>query len=167
MVEIIKVYEQSMPATRFVGIKYGETTGDYGIKWHEWFSNNRFAALEALTHDGFFEDSGAYIGLMRWKDGEPFQYWIGMFLPAEAVVPQGYEHVDFPASKLGVAWSYGNESELFGNEELSVEAVKARGMEVTTGSDGGWWFFERYACPRFTEVDEQGKKILDICHFIK
>jgi len=36
--------------------------------------------------------------LMRCKDGEPFEYWIGMFMPANTVVPEGFAYVDFPQS---------------------------------------------------------------------
>ena len=32
---------------------------------------------------------------------------------------------------------------------------------------GAWWFFERYACPRFTTPDENGAVILDIGHYVK
>jgi len=35
------------------------------------------------------------------------------------------------------------------------------------GEEGAFWFFERYACPRFTEPDGEGNNILDICHFVE
>ena len=33
--------------------------------------------------------------------------------------------------------------------------------------DGVQWCFERYVCPRFTDPDEQGNVILDMCYYVK
>ena len=83
MFEIKNVYRQALPATRFIGRKYSDAdrvNGSFANKWGEWFSQGYFETLEQLTiPEPFFEDSDAYIGLMRWKEGEPFEYWIGMF----------------------------------------------------------------------------------------
>src|SRR5690242_6807535 len=123
MYEITKSYVQSMPASRFIGIKYGDedrVNGGFGYQWGEWFEKERFNKLEALLSEDFknsFEDADAYIGLMRWKEGEPFQYWIGMFLPVGTAAPEGYAYVDRPESKLGVCWLHGPEGELFSKED--------------------------------------------------
>lgn len=47
--------------------------------------------------------------------------------------------------------------------EVSNDYVGA--MHIT---DNGkcWKFFERYNCPRFTEPDEKGDMILDICAYL-
>lgn len=173
MYEIVKTYRQSIAATRFIGIKYGEEDridGSFGTKWHEWFATDRFNILESFLTDEFksaYEDSNAYVGLMRWKDGEKFEYWIGMFTPEGTKVPEGYEYVDFPASHLGVCWLHGSMEEILCNEEVCADKLSDEGYEIVADEKGAWWFLERYACPRFTEPDEEGKIILDICHFVK
>jgi hypothetical protein len=173
MYEIVKTYKQEVGATRFIGIKYGDedrVNGTFGAKWDEWFQKGLFEKLETSLSEEFkksYEDSDAYIGLMRWKEGEKFEYWIGMFLPEGTAVPDGYAHVDFSPSNLGVCWIRGDMSEVFCKEDKCAERLSKEGFEVITDNVGAWWFFERYGCPRFTEKDEEGKFILDICHFIK
>jgi AraC family transcriptional regulator len=84
MAEVIKTYKQSMPASRFIGKKYGDedrVNGLFSARWNEWFQNGWFEEIEKAPgyNTAFFEDGGAYIGMMRHKNGEPFQYWIGIF----------------------------------------------------------------------------------------
>ena len=173
--KIIKTYRQSVPALRFIGKIYGDEDridGSFGAKWGEWFANGWFGLLEEACPAADFEDAGAYIGLMREKCGdedgpEPFQYWIGMFFPEGAAVPEGYGFVDFSASDLGVAWLYGKESNLYKHESLAVGSYGKQGMKIAPDSQDAYWFFERYVCPRFTAPDANGKVILDICFFIE
>ncbi len=173
MREITKVYVQTIPASRFAGVKYGDedrVNGGFGEKWGDWFANDRFSKVEVLLTEEFnstYEDAGAYVGLMRWKDGEPFQYWIGMFLPAGVSVPEGYGYVDMPEAKLGVCWLHGPEGELYCHEDQCADRLSREGHEILQDGEGAWWFFERYGCPRFTTPDEQGEVTLDICHYIR
>jgi hypothetical protein len=119
MAEIIKVYRQSIPALRFIGKKYGDNdrvNGTFGSKWNEWWQNGWFDILTkqiGMTFDESHEDGDAYLGLMRWKKNEPFKYWIGMFLPENTTVPDNFNYIDFPESKLGVCWVYGKEGDVY------------------------------------------------------
>ncbi len=173
MAEVIKAYRQSVPAMRFVGRKYGDIDridGNFGAKWGEWFQNNWFAEIESQIGEAgkeSFVDSDAYIGLMRWKDGEPFQYWIGMFAPEAARVPDGFGYIDFPKSELGVCWVYGKEGDVYCKEDRCAARLREEDYRIISDKEGAWWFFERYACPRFTTPDDQGNIILDICHYIE
>lgn len=173
MYEIVKNYKQAIPATRFIGIKYGDedrTNGSFASKWERWFETGRFEKLESLIKDDFrqaYEDFDAYVGLMRYKEGEKFEYWIGMFLPEGTMVPEGFEYVDFPESNLGVSWLHGQETEIFGKENECAKKLSEKGYEIVSDKNGAWWFFERYGCPRFTNPDESRKVILDICYFVK
>ncbi|WP_040952571.1 hypothetical protein [Gorillibacterium massiliense] len=173
MTEITRDYVQLMPSSRFIGMKYGDedrVNGGFGEQWGSWFAADRFKPLEALVDDEFrgaYEDADAYVGLMRWKENEPFEYWIGMFLPQDAVVPDGYGFIDKPEDKLGVCWLRGTEPDIYGKEHLCAERLGKAGYEISQAADGAWWFFERYVCPRFTEKDEAGQVILDICHYVK
>ncbi len=135
MYEIIKVYDQPIPAVRFIGIKYGDEDrvgGSFGKHWGDWFENNRFQKLEELVNE---ELRNTY--------------------------------VDLPKGKLGVCWMQGPEEELFINEEKCEDELTNAGYEITSDKEGAGWFFERYVCPRFTVKDEEGRAILDICHYIK
>lgn len=173
MYEIIKSYVQQVPAVRFVGLKYGDedrVNGGFGSQWGEWFQSNRFSKLETLLTEEFrnsYEDADAYLGFMRWKEGEPFQYWIGMFLPEGTEIPEGFGYLDVPEAKLGVCWIQGLEQELYCNEDKCAEQTAKDGYEIIQDKEGAWLFFERYGCPRFTQKDDQGRVILDICHYIR
>jgi len=172
MPEIIKTYRQEVGALRFIGKKYGDEDridGGFGPYWGKFFENGWFGELEKLVTDPAktCEDGAAYTGLMRWKEGEPFQYWIGMFMPPGTAVPEGYGYVDLPAGELGICWVQGPESEVYMQEEKCASKLYAEGMKVVADEQGASWFFERYVCPRFTEADEDGNIILDIVHYVK
>jgi hypothetical protein len=176
--KVIKTYRQSVPATRFIGKKYGDEDrpdghGGFGTQWGEWHEKGWFDFLAKNCPKADFEDAGAYIGLMRIKENdkheqtEPFQYWIGIFFPEGTEVPEGFDYVDFPASDLGVGWLYGKDSYLYAKEHLAAESCGKQEMKIIPDGEGAYWFFERCVCPRFTKPDKRGKKILDICHFIE
>lgn len=171
MTEVIRTYRQSIPAIRFIGKKYSDEEridGSFGPYWGEWFSKGWFGELEKnVDMKAGYEDGDAYIGLMRWKDGEPFEYWIGLFAPAGTAVPDGYLSVDFEDADLGVAWLYGKENEVYGQEGKCAASCQNAGYKIIPDSQGAYWFFERYARPRSTTQDDKGNIILDICHFIE
>ena len=167
MAEIIKTYKQAIPAMRFIGKKYSD-----GSHWGEWFENDWFTVVEnAMGGEEMvqqvYEDGDAYIGMMRLKEGEPFEYWIGEFVLPETEVPEGFLSIDFPESFLGVNWIYGRESEVFGVEGECSEKIAQGGMEIKSDDHGAVWSFERYGCPRFTSPDGDGNIILDYCFFVK
>ena len=171
MAEVIRTYRQRIPATRFIGKKYTDADrvdGLFSAKWGEWFANGLFANIENASgyRTDFFEDAGASIGMMRYKNGEPFQYWIGMFTPEGTAVPEGYQFLDLPARTLGVCWIRGAEPDIYGKDNLVMEAFKDNGIEPVTDEAGAFWFFERYCCPRFTTPDENGLVILDHCYYV-
>lgn len=173
MAEIINVYRQSIPAMRFIGKKYGDDdriNGNFSEKWMEWFKNNWFSTIEkqiSVNIDEIYKENDAYIGLMRWKEGEPFEYWIGIFTPETTQVPEGFKYVDFPKSVLGICWVYGKEGDVYGKEDKCAAKLGEEGYKIIPDEKGAWWFFERYACPRFTTPDDSGNIILDICHYIE
>ena len=174
MAEIVKWYRQQVPACRFIGKQYGDgdrgPDGGFGKQWNDWFQNKWFEPLEALTTKEFqssYEDGDASIGLMRWKEGEPFEYWIGMFLPTGASVPQGYGSIDFDQGTLGVVWLKGKDGEVYGVEHLCAKRLEEEGQTIIADATGTFCFFERYGCSRFCTPDDNGDIILDICHFVK
>jgi AraC-like DNA-binding protein len=172
MAEIVKTYRQEFGALRFIGKKYGDSDrveGGFGMYWGRFFENGWFGAIEKMVKEPAktCEDGEAYVGLMRHKIGEPFEYWIGMFTPPDTEIPEGFASVDLAAGSIGACWLYGAEGTLYAKEHLCAERLAKEGMEVIPDKQGAYWFFERYACPRFTEADEKGNVILDICHYVK
>jgi len=170
-VEITNSYSQTLPATRFIGKAYTSSDvvdGNFGSQWDVWFENDWFTPLENLLTTKFiteYPDATAPIGLeMTNLDAREFTYLIGMFLPPETEVPDGYIHYDFPQSTLGVVWVYGEN--IFGNEELAFYKLIEDGFTPMLNIDGIHWVFERYAEDRFNE-DEDGKSTLDICYFVE
>ena len=169
MREIINVYEQIVPALRFIGKKYGDSIDGFGAMWQEWYKNDWFniikGQIDMKTND-IYEDRDAYIGLIGGSGTaeNPMEYWIGIFMPENTAVPEGFEFIDFPKCKFGICWVYGKENELYGDYNQCVEKMIENGFEFDADLP---WCFERYACPRFTTPDEKGNVILDICFFIK
>jgi hypothetical protein len=114
-----------------------------------------------------YEDGDAYIGLMRWKDGEPFEYWIAIFTPEATPVPDSFGYIDFPKSELGVCWIYGKEGDVYCKEDKCAVKLGDEGYKIILDRNDAWWFFERYVCHRFTTPDDKGNIILDICLYIE
>jgi len=167
MAEIIKTYREEIPAMRFIGKKYG----DFG-HWGDWFANGWFDAVENAMGGvqsilELWRDGGAYVGLERRKEDEPFEYWIGMFTPPDTAVPDGFLPVDFPPSRLGVCWIYGKENETHGLTGGCSDKLREEGMEIAADENGAVWSFENCLCPRYTTPDEKGNVILDFCYFVK
>ena len=152
-VRILEVRKEQCPAARLIGKRY-QTSPD----WGEWWANDWFASLETSPRLPFNGD--AYIGAVRIVNGSP-EYWIGMFFPADAEAPEGFEAVDIQPLDYAVCYLYGaeNSSDFYSMNvhERCLEALKANGFARYEDH----WCFERYQCPRFTTPDEHGNVILD------
>jgi hypothetical protein len=170
--EINKIYRQEVPALRFIGKKYGDKDridGMFGKYWHDWLQNEWFDEIKKQTDKNLktmYENGDSTIGLMRWKEGEDFEYWIGIFMPENTVVPKGYEYHDFPKSILGVCWVYGNEPDIYMKESECAKKLEEKKYKIVSDNEGAYWFFERYVPERFM-ADKNGKSIMDICHYIE
>ncbi len=167
MAEIIKTFRENVPAMRFIGKKYP----DFGGWWGEWFANGWFDQIEkAMGGMGsilkIWENGGGYVGLERRCENAPFEYWIGIFTPADTIVPEGFDSVDFPAGSLGTCWIYGKEKDVHDTSGC-LAAVLAQGFALWKDAGNGVWSFENCLCPRFTTPDEHGNVIMDYCYFIK
>lgn len=173
MAEIIKLYTQAQPAQRFIGKRYFDsdrTDGLFAAKWEEWFQNNWFDDIfSQCATRGSFAEAEALIGLCRIKEAQPMEYWIGAFTPPGTKVAAGFESFDLPACMLGVCWVYGaaHNGELYGNEELCARLLREQGYQISPDQEGVITTFERYVCPRFTQADQEGKVLLDLCFILK
>lgn len=159
---IIRVYKQPIPAMRFVG-KKGATD------WGEWWANGWFDAIENAAGldniKALYEDSDGYLDMYCMTDTGT-EAWIGMFVPIDSPVPEGFDYVDFPAGYLGVAWIYGKSSEVWGRVSKVPQALVDAGMSLQRDADGNTWFFDR-CVHRFLTEDEKGNIILDYCYFVQ
>ncbi len=169
--EILNVYHEEAPAARFIGKRYGEEDrrdGGFGACWHQWFADDSFKRLEALAPYGWdraYPEGLSYIGLMRESDGRAFEYWIGMFLPADTPVPEGMQHIDFAPWHMGVCWVKGTEPAIYQQAEVCAARLAEAGYTIWQG-ESAWLMLERYQCPRFTQRGEDGEVILDLIHRI-
>jgi len=167
MAEIIKIFREQVPAMRFVGKKYP----GFGPMWGEWFANGWFDVVESAMGGPdsileIWENGAGYVGLERRAEGQPFEYWLGMFTPADTPVPEGFSCVDFPAVGLGTCWIYGSEKEVH-KTAVCKPAILDAGMKLWKDEKGGVWSFENCLCPRYTAQDERGNVILDYCFFVQ
>lgn len=163
MAEIIKVYREHLPPVRFIGKRYTNAdrlNGNFGHKWREWYQNDWFSPLEKLGKVEHIENG--CLGFMRCHPN--VEYWIGMFLPCDTPVPDGYDFIDLEGGNIGVCWIKGNDTDgsIYAMHEKCIERLKENGMSLyKEGADDRAYFFERYNCPRFSKKDEQGNVILD------
>ena len=95
MARIIRTYKETLPSVRFVGKCYtseDRVNGSFAHKWEEWFTNGWFEVLEKLPQLENVENG--YLGWMRSDLQNSFEYWIGMFLPVNTQVPEGFDYID-------------------------------------------------------------------------
>lgn len=170
MSTIVKVYKESIPALAFVGRKYHDSdrlNGGFGHLWDQWFQEQWFAPLHALIEPSFREaypEADALIGLMREQSNEPFEYWIGMFVPTDARCPEGYESLTLPVASLGIGWVEGGWNDVFCQEEQVYHRLEANDIFPIRDKHGSLFFFERYSERRF--LGNQPTFILDIGFFV-
>lgn len=166
--DILNVYHEAAPDSRFIGKRYGEEDGKGGgfaARWEEWFREGWFERLEALAPYGWdraFPEGSSYIGLIRGNDDEPFEYWIGMFLPSDTPVPHGMQHLDLQAWHMGVCWVKGTEPDIYQQGEACAKKLAEAGYRLLSGENNAYLMLERYQCPRYTTPDADGQVILDV-----
>ena len=175
---VTKVYKESFPALRFIGMRYtndDRVDDGFGKHWGEWWTNERFGRLKEAVASAPYDEST--IGLMTMRgDMSDFTYWIGLFFPAGSTTPEGFDFIDLPESNIGVGWVCGNEDngEIFGAppheavcKKLEDEKIGAFRNDIAGEGSDTYCFFERYNCPRFTEKDENGNVTLDYGNYLK
>jgi len=166
MAEIIKVFKEDIPSLRFIGKKYSGF-GHWGEWWqHGWFDvlENAMGGTDKIL--SVWENGGGYVGVERRATGQPFEYYIGMFAPIDAKVPDGFVSVDMHDLALGTCWIYGKEKEVH-NTSACKGKLTEKGYKIWKDSEGGEWSFENCLCPRYTTPDENGNIVLDYCYFIE
>jgi len=163
LIEIVNVYRQNIPEMSFIGKK--------GTNWGLWWQNGWFDLLEKYIDDDFkekYEDWGAYLGMSRFNEnGDFIDYYVGMFLPNNINVPDGFEKIELPNSSFGVCWVYGKSDFVHGKTNFVRKRLLEDGYKIVLDKNDFILSIERDTCPRFTTPDEKGNVIVDVLHFIE
>ena len=166
---INKIYQQELPALRFIGKKCIETSEKVNILnlLDNWQLNSRFDDIEkqsAIDYKNFFDGGDAYINLVQKKDafkeGSLFTHWMGIFMPEGTEVPQGYEAIDFPKIAICVCRVYGKRDEIVNYETECRNKLTEEGFTI----DNAQYYFRRFNWRGFFEEDVYGKRLLDYCY---
>jgi AraC family transcriptional regulator len=172
-VGIYKTYQQKIPALRFIGKKYTEPPSEsvfdrIRVNLDNWRVNSVFDAIEQQSGKDpkmIYEGGDSYVSLMRKKSDGFFEYWLGMFMPENTEVPDGYEKMDFPESTLGVCCVYGKRDLIIKYDLDCRKKLAEEGICKTEETDTGW-FFQRFNWRRYFETDVYRKRILEYCYFM-
>jgi AraC family transcriptional regulator len=164
---IKKVYKQKLPALRFIGKKCAETSERANVLdlLAEWQLKDRFEEIEKqsdVDYKTFFEGGNAYISLVRKKDSCNFEHWMGMFMPKDTEVPQGYEAIDFPRSTLAVCSVYGQKNKIINCEAECCDKLAEEGFDIKKERQ----YFLRFNWRKFFQLDIYGKIELEYCFFL-
>ena len=175
---LTKVYLEKFPALRFIGKRYtndDRVEGGFGKQWNDWKADDTYTKMKEAVPVQPFDLTP--IGLMTMRgDMSGFLYWIGLFYPSGADVPEGFDSIDLPESNIGVGWICGKDEngEIFGgppheavcNKLIEEKLGEFRNDIEGEGSDT-YCFFERYNFQRFSEKDENGNVTLDYGNYLK
>jgi AraC family transcriptional regulator len=164
---IKKIYKQKLPALRFIGKKCVETSETANVLdlLADWQLKGRLKKIKKqsdIDYKTFFEGGNAYINLVRKKDGGMDERWMGMFMPKDTEVPQGYEAVDFPKSALAVCSVYGQKNEIVNYETECRNKLTEESFVIKNGQ----WYFLRFNWRKFFQLDIYGKIVLEYCYFL-
>ena len=165
MVKVIKFEVNVFPESRIIGKsirvdmnKLSEGDNPIPVFWERCFADGMFATLESLSESKL---DSAYVGWMgEWNDSEKsFTYLCGMIMKPDSNIPEGFNFQDVSETTVAVAWIQGTEPEIYQNaHQLTTQSLSENGYQV---DDNAPWSMELYACPRFTEADANGCRILD------
>lgn len=135
-VRIISVTPEQLPTVRLIGKRYNGNESIY-IKWKLWKDNHWFSILENLNS----RYANAYIGAKRIINGG-LEYWIGMFFPPDAGVPEGFEYIDIDKINLSNFQLQGTAHKVASFETHNICLAELSKHNMTRFEDH--WCFECY-----------------------
>jgi len=167
---IKKVFKQELPALRFIGKKCFETSAMVNVlnMLDSWQLKGWFDVIEKqsnIDYKTFFKGGDAYINLVRKKDNDICEHWMGMFMPEKTEVPQGYDMIDFPKMTIAVSRVYGKRNEIVNYENECYSKLTEEGFFNGDASRNiREWYFRRFNWREFFEEDAYKKRLLDFCY---
>lgn len=135
-VRIISVTQEQLPTVRLIGKRYNGNESIY-IKWKLWKDNHWLSILENLNS----RYTNAYIGAKRIINGG-LEYWIGMFFPPDAGVPEGFEYIDIDKINLSNFQLQGTAHKVASFETHNICLAELSKHNMTRFEDH--WCFECY-----------------------
>lgn len=162
MAKIIKVENEKLPFTKFIG-KFCEGEMDMPAIWGEWFEKDWFHFADVLGRD---ETDGSFVGLCIADPKTGYKYGLGALVAESVAAPEGYADMKLPTDSAKVFYIKGKDDPTL--YEMEGQCYAQVGAEGMFKDDAGRFFsVERYSCPSFTEPDENGEVILDFCILTK
>jgi predicted transcriptional regulator YdeE len=161
--KLVKFEVRELPKLRVIGNEIRVKMSALGTNnpipafWEQCMSGGVFATLEKILRENIYDP--AYVGFMKMLSEHEFLYVCGMLMKPDTKVPEGFVKHDIEACAVGIGWVQGNEQDIYMAEHILVSnAVKNAGYMYDVSKD---WTSELYNCPRFTNPDENGNKIVD------
>ena len=174
---ITETYRQELPPLRFMGKKFIEPLNDNLFKnintnLDKLRSNSQLDEIEKLAITGIktlYDGNNAYICLVRKNSDNLLEYLIGIFMPQNSAVPEGYEILDFPKSALAVCRVYGKKDLIINQEKECRKKLEDANLlnSNAAGRDNPQnLFFQRFNWNSFFGEDKFGNRVLEYCFFV-
>ncbi|MDR3276198.1 MAG: hypothetical protein LBT11_03135 [Treponema sp.] len=125
--------------------------------WGQCMSGHVFTTLEKTLGENMYDP--AYVGFMKMLNEDEVINVCGMLMKPDTKAPEGFVSYDLESFTAGIGWIQGKEPDIYAAEHALVgEAVKNAGYKY---DDSKGFAIELYNCPRYTNPDENGNKIID------
>ncbi|WP_423364184.1 hypothetical protein [Mycoplasma sp. P36-A1] len=167
MGEVVYTAERVLPSLYFVGKKMDEKDG-LGNKSTIAFRDEVIESkqLEILKElEGNFDDSLTCLMINE----EDFSYWVGYFFEKSSNIPDGFDYMELPKSRVVVTWLKGKQStsDLYGQDAIaqSLLALKNADIIKDVNFDRVHYYYERYDNRRFNFSNDE--TILDYGFYIQ
>ncbi|WP_195575141.1 AraC family transcriptional regulator [Paenibacillus sp. 1001270B_150601_E10] len=134
--------------------------------WGQCFEEGMYDKLLAMKEHIPTDILDDYVGYFREYDNadETFKYVVGMFMNADAPVPEGCVGYDIPETLIAKAWIQGEEVEIYNNAYfLITEALKQNGYEADWEQ---FYWCEVYTDARFGIPKSIGEKCLTLDYYM-
>jgi len=161
--KLIKFEIKELPDLRVIGkeiiIKMSEFQQHNPIPefWGKCLNDNTFGYLEQELKDQMY--SPDYVGYMQMLNADEFTNVCGILMKPDAPVPDGYVSYDVKAFTSGVSWIQGTEPDIYiGEHTLTEPEIDKAGYKY---DESKGFTIEAYNCPRYTQPDENGNRIID------
>ncbi|MDR3310703.1 MAG: hypothetical protein LBS90_05090 [Oscillospiraceae bacterium] len=163
---IIKAERVTHPPVRFIGKRF-DAYPDWGLAWeNDWFGVIEKAGKTAAINDG------SYCVLVGAAESG-VEFYLGEFMEAGTPVPDGFDFADLPGMSAGLVYIKGKPDEVYAltapDKRGELQAALAEAGAELPAPDAPpkrWLSFERDNCPRWTDPDPDGNRILDYAVYL-
>jgi predicted transcriptional regulator YdeE len=161
--KVVKFEIKELPQLCVIGKEISVKMSELGTSnpipafWEKCMSENIFETLEKIFDENIYDHG--YVGFSKMLNEDEFIYVCGILMKPDTKAPEGFVKHDIESFTAGIGWIQGPYPDIFKVEHiLTEEAVKNAGYKYDITKD---FSFELYNCPRYTNPDENGNRILD------